>query len=126
MHLDSSSLQASHTLDTMSGDGKPPAAWLAVKPYLNGGLSGMAATCIIQPIDMVKVRIQLGAKGSPVSACFVMFLDLPVFCFVTVAWRLLQHVGVLHDACAAKSPYQIINCSLLCMHHHQDTCMHAT
>eukprot|EP00197_Chlamydomonas_leiostraca_P012783 CAMPEP_0202858728 /NCGR_PEP_ID=MMETSP1391-20130828/1129_1 /ASSEMBLY_ACC=CAM_ASM_000867 /TAXON_ID=1034604 /ORGANISM="Chlamydomonas leiostraca, Strain SAG 11-49" /LENGTH=296 /DNA_ID=CAMNT_0049537675 /DNA_START=94 /DNA_END=984 /DNA_ORIENTATION=- len=48
-------------------DGKPPAAWLAVKPYLNGGLSGMAATCIIQPIDMVKVRIQLGAKGSPLA-----------------------------------------------------------
>lgn len=27
----------------------------------------MAATCIIQPIDMVKVRIQIGAKGGPVS-----------------------------------------------------------
>ena len=46
---------------------KPPAWWLAIKPYVNGGLSGMAATCIIQPIDMVKVRIQLGAKGSAVS-----------------------------------------------------------
>ncbi|KAJ9532899.1 hypothetical protein QJQ45_011009 [Haematococcus lacustris] len=46
---------------------KPPAAWLTVKPFVNGGLSGMAATCIIQPIDMVKVRIQLGAKGSPLS-----------------------------------------------------------
>jgi hypothetical protein len=34
---------------------------------VNGGMSGMAATCIIQPIDMVKVRIQLGATGSPVS-----------------------------------------------------------
>jgi hypothetical protein len=42
-------------------------AWKAAKPFFNGGLSGMAATCIIQPIDMVKVRIQLGAKGSPVS-----------------------------------------------------------
>jgi solute carrier family 25 oxoglutarate transporter 11 len=41
--------------------------WKAAKPFVNGGLSGMAATCIIQPIDMVKVRIQLGAKGSPVS-----------------------------------------------------------
>ena len=45
----------------------PPAAWLAVKPFLNGGLAGMAATSIIQPIDMVKVRIQLGATGGPVS-----------------------------------------------------------
>lgn len=42
-------------------------AWKAAKPFVNGGLAGMAATCIIQPIDMVKVRIQLGAKGSPVS-----------------------------------------------------------
>lgn len=46
---------------------KPPAAWLAVKPYFNGGLAGMGATCIIQPIDMVKVRIQLGATGGPVA-----------------------------------------------------------
>jgi len=43
------------------------AAWKAAKPFVNGGLSGMAATCIIQPIDMVKVRIQLGAKGNAVS-----------------------------------------------------------
>jgi solute carrier family 25 oxoglutarate transporter 11 len=41
--------------------------WKAVKPYLNGGLSGMGATSIIQPIDMVKVRLQLGATGGPVS-----------------------------------------------------------
>lgn len=53
----------------MSGQSQPqpPAAWKAAKPFVNGGLSGMMATCIIQPIDMVKVRIQLGAKGSPVS-----------------------------------------------------------
>lgn len=41
--------------------------WKAIKPFVNGGLSGMAATCIIQPVDMVKVRLQLGDKGSPVS-----------------------------------------------------------
>lgn len=41
--------------------------WKTIKPFANGGMSGMAATCIIQPIDMVKVRIQLGATGSPVS-----------------------------------------------------------
>lgn len=34
--------------------------------FLVGGLSGMTATAVIQPLDMVKVRIQLGseAKGS--------------------------------------------------------------
>jgi hypothetical protein len=43
------------------------AVWKGIKPYFNGGLSGMGATCIIQPIDMVKVRLQLGATGGPVS-----------------------------------------------------------
>ena len=42
-------------------------AWQTAKPFVNGGLSGMLATCLIQPIDMVKVRLQLGAQGSPVS-----------------------------------------------------------
>ena len=40
----------------------------AALPFVNGGLSGMFATACIQPIDMVKVRIQLageGAKGGP-------------------------------------------------------------
>lgn len=41
--------------------------WSSVKPFVNGGLSGMASTCIIQPIDMVKVRLQLGETGGPVS-----------------------------------------------------------
>ena len=50
-------------------------AWKATKPFLNGGLSGMAATCIIQPIDMVKVRIQIGAKGGPVS---LFLIQLPL------------------------------------------------
>merc|ERR1719399_1258056 len=35
--------------------------WKAVKPFTIGSASGMIATCCIQPIDMVKVRIQLGA-----------------------------------------------------------------
>lgn len=30
-------------------------AWKAVKPFVNGGTSGMAATCVIQPIDIIKV-----------------------------------------------------------------------
>ena len=41
--------------------------WKAIKPFVNGGASGMLATCVIQPVDMVKVRLQLGATGSPVS-----------------------------------------------------------
>ena len=41
--------------------------WRGIKPFVNGGTSGMMATCIIQPIDMVKVRLQLGAVGNPIS-----------------------------------------------------------
>merc|ERR1711957_20906 len=36
-------------------------AGAAMKPFITGSLSGSLATCCIQPIDMVKVRIQLGA-----------------------------------------------------------------
>lgn len=44
------------------GDSKPKSAsaaagvWGIVKPFANGGASGMLATCVIQPIDMVKVK----------------------------------------------------------------------
>ncbi|KAK3682489.1 mitochondrial carrier domain-containing protein [Podospora appendiculata] len=36
----------------------------AALPFINGGLSGMVATAVIQPVDMVKVRIQLAGEGS--------------------------------------------------------------
>ncbi|CAI5484884.1 unnamed protein product [Closterium sp. Yama58-4] len=42
---------------------KKGSVWSSVKPFVNGGTAGMMATCVIQPIDMVKVRIQLG-QGS--------------------------------------------------------------
>jgi len=35
--------------------------WKASQPFVTGSISGCLATCCIQPIDMVKVRIQLGA-----------------------------------------------------------------
>lgn len=43
------------------------------RPFVVGGTSGMIATCCIQPIDMVKVRLQLsgeGAKGGPRPGAF--------------------------------------------------------
>ena len=59
-------------------DTKPATAgaWATAKPFVNGGLSGMAATTIIQPIDMVKVRLQLGASGGPVSFFYLLFSPL--------------------------------------------------
>lgn len=47
---------------------KSASAIAKAKPFIIGGLSGCIATCCIQPVDMVKVRLQLagegGAKGS--------------------------------------------------------------
>ncbi|KAK9125723.1 hypothetical protein Scep_014569 [Stephania cephalantha] len=48
--------------------------WLTVKPFVNGGASGMLATCVIQPVDMVKVRIQLG-QGSAAQVTKNMLRD---------------------------------------------------
>lgn len=31
----------------------------SIQPFAIGGISGMFATCIIQPVDMIKVTIQL-------------------------------------------------------------------
>lgn len=41
------------------GEEKPksPGVWPTVKPFVNGGASGMLATCVIQPIDMIKVLV---------------------------------------------------------------------
>ena len=36
----------------------------AALPFMNGGLAGMVATTVIQPIDMIKVRLQLAGEGS--------------------------------------------------------------
>ncbi|KAI9843661.1 MAG: putative mitochondrial 2-oxoglutarate/malate carrier protein [Thelocarpon superellum] len=36
----------------------------AMLPFVNGGLAGMTATTVIQPIDMVKVRLQLAGEGA--------------------------------------------------------------
>lgn len=41
----------------------------ATLPFALGGLSGMTATCFIQPVDMVKVRIQIkNEEGSKLKA----------------------------------------------------------
>jgi len=35
----------------------------AALPFINGGIAGMVATTAIQPIDMIKVRLQLAGEG---------------------------------------------------------------
>ena len=34
----------------------------AIQPFVIGGASGMLATCVIQPVDMIKVTIQLKSE----------------------------------------------------------------
>lgn len=41
--------------------------WQLVQPFVTGGAAGMAATAVIQPVDMIKVRIQLAGEGKMVS-----------------------------------------------------------
>lgn len=45
----------------------------AALPFINGGAAGMVATTCIQPVDMIKVRLQLageGARGGPRPTAF--------------------------------------------------------
>lgn len=42
--------------------------WKAVKPFSNGGMSGMIATCCIQPIDIVKVSCEIEESKKAVGA----------------------------------------------------------
>jgi len=44
--------------------------WKACKPFVTGSMSGMFATCCIQPMDMIKVRIQLGAAEGGATSPF--------------------------------------------------------
>jgi solute carrier family 25 oxoglutarate transporter 11 len=44
--------------------------WKASKPFVTGSMSGMFATCCIQPMDMIKVRIQLGAAEGGATSPF--------------------------------------------------------
>eukprot|EP00741_Cyanophora_paradoxa_P025535 tig00000383_g24641.t1 len=42
---------------------QPPKAWMAVRPYVVGGSAGMISMCFLQPVDTVKVRLQLQGEG---------------------------------------------------------------
>ncbi|KAJ3239528.1 hypothetical protein HDU81_005755 [Chytriomyces hyalinus] len=54
--------------NTASTQSAAPSAWSVVQPFVLGGASGMVATAVIQPVDMVKVRIQLAGEGMAAAA----------------------------------------------------------
>jgi solute carrier family 25 oxoglutarate transporter 11 len=43
---------------------KRPGWVKVVQPFASGGIAGALATCVIQPIDMVKVRIQIAGESA--------------------------------------------------------------
>ncbi|KAI4284658.1 MAG: hypothetical protein L6R35_004848 [Caloplaca aegaea] len=67
----STSQQAKNSLRTMTEETSATTSNLlhhpyarAALPFVNGGLAGMTATSVIQPIDMIKVRLQLAGEGA--------------------------------------------------------------
>ncbi|KAK3286043.1 hypothetical protein CYMTET_6371 [Cymbomonas tetramitiformis] len=42
-------------------------AYCQFKTFANAGTSGMASAALLQPVDTVKVQLQMGAQGSPLS-----------------------------------------------------------
>ncbi|KAI1422566.1 mitochondrial carrier domain-containing protein [Xylaria sp. FL1777] len=60
------SKQGTETIETMAAtktDFLHTPLMRAALPFINGGTSGMVATTVIQPIDMIKVRLQLAGEG---------------------------------------------------------------
>ncbi|GFQ04991.1 mitochondrial dicarboxylate/tricarboxylate transporter dtc [Phtheirospermum japonicum] len=85
------------------GEEKPISSgvWPTVKPFVNGGASGMLATCVIQPIDMIKVRIQLG-QGSAAEVVQSSSLNLHVYGIKFVILGAMQRVILTSKAIEAN------------------------
>ena len=61
--------------------------WNTVKPFVNGGASGMLATCVIQPVDMIKVF----------ALCLPVMLRFLVFFFSLIFKSIKTHPSLLGD-----------------------------
>ncbi|KAI0152682.1 mitochondrial carrier domain-containing protein [Xylariaceae sp. FL1272] len=55
--------QGSETVAAAKNDFLHTPLMRAALPFINGGLSGMIATTVVQPVDMIKVRLQLAGEG---------------------------------------------------------------
>ncbi|KAI1763404.1 mitochondrial carrier [Hypoxylon sp. FL1150] len=58
-----STTMGKHGSETVAADFLHTPVMRAALPFINGGLSGMVATTVIQPVDMIKVRLQLAGEG---------------------------------------------------------------
>ncbi|KAL5980794.1 hypothetical protein ACLOJK_028704 [Asimina triloba] len=79
---------------------KTSGVWPTVKPFVNGGASGMLATCVIQPIDMIKVRIQLG-QGSASQVTKTMLRNEGIGAFYKNQPK-VQSIVSIFQSCALK------------------------
>ncbi|KAI8897357.1 mitochondrial carrier domain-containing protein [Globomyces pollinis-pini] len=69
-------MEVQTTLSKLKGwFSEPGPYWKTIQPFVFGGTAGMVATTCIQPIDMVKVSIQLHGKGG-VTNPFIVAKDL--------------------------------------------------
>lgn len=90
---------------------RPSSVWPTIKPFVNGGASGMLATCVIQPIDMIKVSghppqtSRFFVSGSSQSKnpifwriCAVWSDGYPLVCFILKfhAFPFLGHLKIVH------------------------------
>ncbi|KAI1100624.1 mitochondrial carrier [Jackrogersella minutella] len=57
------SKQGTETVAAVGNDFLHTPVMRAALPFINGGVSGMVATTVIQPVDMIKVRLQLAGEG---------------------------------------------------------------
>eukprot|EP01086_Lenisia_limosa_P009401 TRINITY_DN3279_c0_g1_i1.p1 TRINITY_DN3279_c0_g1~~TRINITY_DN3279_c0_g1_i1.p1 ORF type:complete len:305 (-),score=100.24 TRINITY_DN3279_c0_g1_i1:19-903(-) len=44
-----------------------PTAWSVARPFLMSGIAGSLATCVVQPVDLIKTRMQLSGAGGGVQ-----------------------------------------------------------
>lgn len=62
-------------------EAKKPSMGAMLKNFAIGGVAGMIATCFVQPIDMIKVRIQVlagehpGQKFGPLSVTKMVYQE---------------------------------------------------
>merc|ERR1719482_1640965 len=83
MHCSSSPFALEYSLTPGVMSVKDNAVWKTAKPFVTGSMSGMFATCCIQPMDMIKVRIQLGAAEGGATSPF------------TIASQMVKNEGFL-------------------------------
>eukprot|EP00927_Polykrikos_kofoidii_P068959 TRINITY_DN64321_c0_g1_i1.p1 TRINITY_DN64321_c0_g1~~TRINITY_DN64321_c0_g1_i1.p1 ORF type:complete len:300 (-),score=31.17 TRINITY_DN64321_c0_g1_i1:246-1145(-) len=45
----------------------PSPVWLAMKPFVNGGMAASIGITVMNPVDVIKTRLQIAGGGSPIA-----------------------------------------------------------